>query len=511
MDESTSVELIDVERQRALAEREVMLELQRATLPVGLPVLPDLSVAAEYRPADLPRSAGGDWFDVLSLPDGTLALIVGDVVGSGPLAAAVMGQLRAITAERLQRGNGLDEVLHALDAFATGLSGARGSTVCIAIVDRAVRSVQYAVRGHPAPLVAAADGATRYLRDSAGPPLALRGTDHRLATATLSPGDTLILYSDGAVEQPGRTMAQGMTDLSGRVSEAIRSQEPDERALAALVCSAVSDLAASELRHDDVSVVAVTAMSAPPTVMTMSVPATADRLGPVRRQLSAWLSGLGATEDDLLALELSVIEAVTNSVEHAFPGPPGTVRVNATLSHDGTVVVVVSDDGRWKPPQRDPGFRGRGLIMMREFSDEIRLDPSASGTTVTLAKTLHRPVSLDGAAPPSTRYIEQTDLQIDLQAGKEGVTMSVSGAVDSSSVDQLHASLLDAGRGSLPLTIVLDAVTLLTSAGLRTLYEHASHLLTSGRRICLVAEEGTPARDVLAVSGLDRIVDVVGR
>src|SRR5262245_31818678 len=109
---------LEVERQRVITQREVMLELQRALLPVGLPVLPDLSLAASYRPADLPDAAGGDWFDVVTMPGDAVALVVGDVVGHGATAAAVMGQLRAIAADRLQRGGDIDDVMSAMDSFA---------------------------------------------------------------------------------------------------------------------------------------------------------------------------------------------------------------------------------------------------------------------------------------------------------------------------------------------------------------------------------------------------------
>jgi anti-anti-sigma factor len=507
VNESTSMNPIDVEQQRIITEREIILEVQRAMLPTGLPVLPDLSIAAEYQPADPPRPAGGDWFDVISMPDGALGLVVGDFVGHGPAAAAIMGQLRAIIAERLQRGTSLDETLRALDAFGTRLPGARGSTLCIVILDRESGTMRYTVRGHPPPMVAAADGTTRYLTRSAGPPLALHGNDFTLADDVLESGDTLVVYTDGAIERPGRTIAQGMVELSTRVSGVVRHADVAERSLAGLICSTISGGA----RHDDVSVVAATALSAPAALMTMAVTATPDRLAPVRRRLTGWLTELGASEDDTLALELSVIEAVTNSIEHAFPGPAGTVRVKATLGHTGTVIVVVSDDGRWKPPRRDPGFRGRGLIMMREFTDQITLDPSPTGTTVTLAKLLHHPVSTDGMAQTRRRPAERTDLEITSRMTANGIVLSIAGAVDSSNIDQLHASLVDAGRGVLPVTIVLDAVTLLTSAGLRTLYEHASGLLGAGRRVCLVAAEESPVRDVLAVSGLDRVVEVVPR
>jgi hypothetical protein len=199
----------------------------------------------------------------------------------------------------------------------------------------------------------------------------------------------------------------------------------------------------------------------------------------------------------VLALELSVVEAVTNSIEHAFSGPPGVVRLNAGLNRDGTVGVEITDDGRWKPPRADPGFRGRGLVMMREFSDTLRLVTSDDGTTVSLAKGLRRPVFTDDkpSAQRVERYAGEGDIQLDIDVGPDAVVVSVAGVVDSSSVDELHACLVDAERrGWLPLTVVLDGVTLLASAGLRTLYEFAGALLSSKRPLRLVAADASPVR-----------------
>ena len=504
MDQTGQGEPFEAERQRAITKREVMLELQRALLPVGLPVLPDLSLAAGYRPADRADAAGGDWFDVVAMPDDTVALVVGDVVGHGATASAVMGQLRAIAADRLQRGGDVDDVLHALDSFAADSANARGSTVILAIVDRPSGSVRYVVRGHPPPLVVAADGAARYLCGSSGPPLALPSNRFYPAEDRLAAGDTLVLYSDGAVVRPRRSIGLGMEDLAECVTKVVRGNTSRERDAAAAVCAAIT----GGPSHDDVSVLAATVLSERPKPLVITVPAAAEQLGEVRSRFTGWLEEFRAGEDDRVALELSVVEAVTNSIEHAFAGPPGSVRVDAVLDRDGTVEVMVSDDGRWKPPQADPGFRGRGLMMMREFSDDFQLDISTAGTTVNLAKALRTPILVDGETQwePERR---STGLELDVRLGPDKVIISLAGALDSSGINRLQASLLDVERhGALPLTVVLDDLTLLTSAGLRTLYEHASRLLAAHRPLRLVATPGSPARDVLAVSGLDQLVEV---
>ncbi len=491
--------------QRSVAEREVMLELQRALLPSTLPVLPDLNLAASYQAADQLESAGGDWFDVVAMPAGRFGLVVGDVVGHGPPACAVMGQLRTVAAEALQRGSELDEVLDALDAFASSVPDGRGGTVCLAVLDRGSGQLRYAVRGQSAPLVVSADGTARFLSGAYGPPLALLGNEFRLGEDALTAGETLVLYTDGAVLRPQRTLGQGLAELAALVvGVAVRTPE---RRVAEEVCAAVT--AGEDTGRDDVCVLAATMLSTRPEPLHVSMPANAEELGGVRKRLAGWLAGFRVSEDDQVALELSVVEAVTNSIEHAFTGPPGTVRVTAELGDDGTVGVVISDDGLWKPPAADPGFRGRGLMMMREFSDTFRLHTSTSGTTVTLARALHRPVPMNGHLPVDTGW-PPAPLEVDVAVEPAAVIISLTGVLDYNSVEMLRASLLDVERmGALPLIIVLDGLTLLASVGLRALYEHAGRLLSTRRTLRLVVADSSPARDVLAVSGLDQLVDVV--
>ena len=109
---------------RYQAALDVVTSLQRSLLPERLPVLPGVELAARYLAADSEQGAGGDWFDAVPLGDGRLGLVVGDVVGSGIRASAVMGQLRAVLMELLLSGSAIPEVLARLDRFvSTGAGG----------------------------------------------------------------------------------------------------------------------------------------------------------------------------------------------------------------------------------------------------------------------------------------------------------------------------------------------------------------------------------------------------
>ncbi len=114
------------------------------------------------------------------------------------------------------------------------------------------------------------------------------------------------------------------------------------------------------------------------------MPATPDRLGEVRAQLSAWLQGVGASESLVADIVLAGNEACTNSAEHAYRGGDvGTMKVGASL-RGGEIVLSILDFGTWKPPSGDNPFRGRGIPLMRAVSDRIQMDQTSSGTTVEM-------------------------------------------------------------------------------------------------------------------------------
>src|SRR4051794_6101204 len=193
---------------------EIAETLQLSLLPRSLPRLDRLAVAARYLPGVRGTRAGGDWYDVLPGDDGRVALAVGDVVGEGAPAAAVMGQLRSALAGYLLEGHEPARALDLLDVFAGTVDGAAVSTVTCLLLDPATGALLHASAGHPPPLVLDGDGA-RYLTGGEGPALALPvRAAHRQARTTLAAGSTLLLYTDGLVEERHRTLDDGMARLA---------------------------------------------------------------------------------------------------------------------------------------------------------------------------------------------------------------------------------------------------------------------------------------------------------
>ena len=209
---------LDEQRETAVALQHAMLG--PATLPGGF--------AVRYRPASRPLQVGGDWYDVVNLDAGRVALIVGDCVGHGLAAATVMGQLRSACRALLLEKSSPSAVLAGLDRFAARLPGADCTTAFCAVLTLATGELVYSSAGHPPAIMVHADGATAMLDGGHGLPLAIRPDQPRPeAHATMPARATLLLYTDGLVERRGSSIEDGMARAADLVGDG-RSQELDD-------------------------------------------------------------------------------------------------------------------------------------------------------------------------------------------------------------------------------------------------------------------------------------------
>ena len=338
------------------AARDVVIALQEALLPKGLPVLPGARIAARYLVAGQDQATGGDWFDAVPLGDGRVALIVGDVVGHGVAASAAMGQLRAVLRHVLAVEPDLAAALGQLDGFAASDPALRAATLCVVVLCPADGAVCYATCGHPPPLVIATDGTARFLPASGAGPLGT-GSVPVQGSAELAAGEVVLLYSDGLIGRPGRTLAEGMAELAVVAGDTVANRTLPAAAAAPAdrVCQLVVELLTRTGYTDDVTTLAAQRLTAPVRELTAELPAQPGSVVTMRRALDDWLDEIGVATADRQVLELAVTEAVTNAAEHAYPpGRAGTVRLEATLGADGYLETRVSDRGRWRVP--DPSL-----------------------------------------------------------------------------------------------------------------------------------------------------------
>ncbi len=496
------------------AARDVIDELQQALLPTGLPVLPGVQIAASYLLAEADTAAGGDWYDAIPLSDGRVGLMVGDVVGHGVAASAVMGGLHTLLRDRLKDGEQLVAAVDHLGRHAARTPGAKAATVCVAVLDTADGSLAYTTAGHPPPLVLAADGQTCYLAGTGGGPLGT-GSSATVGQDRLGEGETLLLYSDGIIERPGRSAAQSTVELAKAASAAAlhriyRLDEPTDAA--ERVCTQSLELLVRAAGYaDDITLLAAQRVPEP-APLALTVPAEPASVGRMRLEFERWLSELGVGEDDALGLHHALGELVTNAVEHAYAGGGGepardaTVQVSAALTAGGEVQAMIGDHGRWRQPREAPE-RGRGLAMAGDFVDDLYVDRADTGSTVTLRRRLSRSARIFAAAPTGTGDVRRRPgAQVPYTAQmteQPSPRLRVAGPLDIETAADLRAVLLRATRGGTrTLTADLTEVTHLASVAVQALYEATNRSADQGSELLLFAPPESPAGHVLALVAL---------
>ncbi|MFS0700404.1 PP2C family protein-serine/threonine phosphatase [Cellulomonas sp. 179-A 4D5 NHS] len=212
----------------ALAHQKQVDDLQTVSSALQAAMLPadpgSPGWHTRYRSADDRLAVGGDWYDVVPLGDRRFGLVVGDCVGHGLGAAAVMGQLRSAARALLLQDLAPAAILDGLDRFAATLPGAECASVVCAVVDEETRTVTYSKAGHPPPLLLSGSG-SRWLDDATGTLLGLAARPRPEATTTFERGETLVLYTDGLVERRGEGLGDGLERLA-RTAVATLAQRP---------------------------------------------------------------------------------------------------------------------------------------------------------------------------------------------------------------------------------------------------------------------------------------------
>lgn len=354
--------------------RETSLTLQRALLPT---MQPPPGFAVRYEPAIPPLEIGGDWYDVLPIGDHRIGIVVGDCVGRGLPAAAVMGQLRSSARALLINGAEPALLLEQLDSAASLIPNAYCTTVFLAILDTETGVLQYSNAGHmPAVLVGSESGATTMLADAASVPLAVRRPEPRpQTTRVLPPGSTLMLFTDGLVERKHEAIDDGIARAAAVLMQT--STLP----LDSVADAVLRELAPAAGYDDDVAMVIYRHQQSP---LRMESEASAGQLLDIRHRLADWLDTAGLPDESAADIVLVVNEACTNCVEHAYAGfPAGTMRLDVELA-DGEIRARITDHGSWKTPAANPRNGGRGLLLMQALSSTMELTCTPTGTTADL-------------------------------------------------------------------------------------------------------------------------------
>ena len=367
-----------IERARLVSaferEHQVARVLQRSLLPKRLIDLTGVAVAARYFPAA--DEVGGDWYDIFELPRGRLGVAIGDVVGHGVRAAALMGQLRTALHAYALEDHGPGRTLELVDRFVQAMPDSPMATAAYGVLDTNTGLLTVASAGHLPPLLVRRGEVSAIDLVPAAPLGAIPYASCTEVEAVLAPGECLLLYTDGLVERPGVRLSESIEELK-RVAEGIT--DPEE-----LCRRAVDALLPISGLRDDVAVLALQNCEIPEE-LHLSLPADPRVLADTRRVVRRWLRARGASDQDTLEITLAVSEACTNAIEHAYPPAPAEFELHARML-GGATEITVRDTGRWRSPR---GInRGRGLKIIETAMDEVSVDPTPEGTAIVMRRRL---------------------------------------------------------------------------------------------------------------------------
>ncbi|MFE4824864.1 SpoIIE family protein phosphatase [Streptomyces sp. NPDC056704] len=335
-------------------------ELQRSLLPRDLPDLPACEAAACYLPAEQGMDVGGDWYDVIPLSSGQVALVVGDVMGHGLPEAATMGRLRTAVHTLADLELPPAEIMGHLNDIVGDMGEDSYATCLYALYDSTTEVCSVARAGHPPPALVYPDGTVHFLEPTADPPLGVAKPPFETVELAVPDGSLLVLYTDGLVESAKREVDEGMSGLAWLLRTA--HEEGIDSDLEALCDTLTAGLLSGEHRAADDAALLVARLHALPGDRMASWPLPKDpkAAGQARRHVREQLSTWGL--DDLTSTtELLASELVGNVVRHA----KGPVRLR--LLHDAGLICEVFDGSLTMPRIRhatetDEGGRGLQLI-----------------------------------------------------------------------------------------------------------------------------------------------------
>ncbi|MFB7913590.1 SpoIIE family protein phosphatase [Streptomyces sp. NPDC056061] len=386
----------------AETERELSLGLQRSMMPSLGPAVPGMTVAARYVPTGGGLQVGGDWYDMIPLPNGRIALVIGDVQGHDVRAAGLMGQLRIALRAYAAEGHRPDAVLSRASRFLIGLTdayedgeetGPRFATCLYAEADPETGVLDIARAGHPDPVVVTADGTAMIRQTEGGLPLGVEAdTDYPTSRLTLGPGETIMLCTDGLIETGGHDMATGWI----RLRPILEQQTDDLEKLADALVQAVHGPTAhyttgplADRREDDIAVLLLRRDGGAPqglvgrrTTLTIAQ-AEPEQISVARQQLRELLRDW-ADPEQVDAAVLMTSEMATNVLVHT--DGDALLVAKATGEHgERRLRVEVADGSDELPHRRRPGemaSSGRGLVLMEMLADAWGVDPRGAGKSI---------------------------------------------------------------------------------------------------------------------------------
>lgn len=239
-------------------QHEVAVTLQRSLLPRSLPSLPGWDLAARYLPGAAGTEVGGDFYEAVIRLDGRLVFAIGDVMGRGVRAAAVMGQVRAALRGYALEGHSPATVLRRLNVMVTAMEDSSIVTCLVGILDLSNGEVELASAGHLPPVRASAAGACRSMTlDTVGPPLGVLGAQYGPTRTRVPVGGALVLFTDGLVEAREQPVDDGIATLCSILGDVLDVSAGDAASAEEVCATAVEKMGRGDATIDDVAILAI--------------------------------------------------------------------------------------------------------------------------------------------------------------------------------------------------------------------------------------------------------------
>ncbi|MBY8878958.1 ATP-binding SpoIIE family protein phosphatase [Actinacidiphila acidipaludis] len=413
-----------LERTRTSTAELALSRGLRRSMGSAEPAVPGISVATRYVPTGGGLVVGGDWYDIINLPGGRLALVIGDVQGHDVHAAGLMAQLRTAVHAYAAEGHGPDAVLARTSRFLTALDEDRYATCLYIEAEPDTGMLHIARAGHPHPVLRLPDGTCMIKHVNGGLPLGLMPEEHDYPVTDLElrPGEVMMLCTDGLIETGGHDMFTGWVrvrdamepgpgaDLEGMADRLIQAvhhpmtrYEGDDRAEDRVQAGAgeageagrrdglggrrvhlaprnEDDIALLLLRRDT----DVPRPLVPERTLVLTIGQDeGEGLSEARAEVVALLHDWSQPDQVDVAVLLAS-ELVGNVLVHTDQ----TAVLRATITGERglrTLMVEVSDRGDELPHQRAPGelaSSGRGLMMLDILAEQWSVRPESEGKTV---------------------------------------------------------------------------------------------------------------------------------
>ncbi|QWZ08013.1 SpoIIE family protein phosphatase [Nocardioides panacis] len=357
----------------AAREHAIADQLQRSLLPQKGFDLDHLEVATYYRAGVEGTQVGGDWYDVIELGGGRTALVVGDVMGRGVRAAAVMGQLRSAVRAYARLDLPPADLLESLDGLVRDLGEDQIVTCIYAVFDPADRCLRFANAGHLPPIVAVPGGECRLVGGDENPPLGVGPFNLTQHHVELEPNARVVLYTDGLVERRGEDIDVGIETLASRVAQMVGPVDgvPEELVAAMLPDGPDDDVAILVARVD------------PPTgeeSLSRRLEPSETAVAVARHLVTSYLEERAMPAPLVADAALATSELVTNAVLH------GRAPVELRLRLEGSdVLVEVRDRATYQPRKQRPDENdehGRGLQIVSALAARWGTRPTEHGKAV---------------------------------------------------------------------------------------------------------------------------------